>query len=145
MPFLTNVPLPQCLQHSSATRCLLALDHDRGCTRYLLKVKCLKSSEALDCLTISTAPLLTDCLPQTIGYKAMADKWVGNTPAELMRANADADGCFIELEMIRCLASLIAERAGWELVETTRAGVSYRAPDGSLLRFAPHNPVFIGH
>src|SRR4051812_29398046 len=42
MPFLTNVPLPQCLQHSSATRFLLALDHDRGCTRYLLEVKCLR-------------------------------------------------------------------------------------------------------
>src|SRR3954453_4054999 len=42
MPFLTNVPLPQCLQHSSATRCLLARDHDRGCTRYLLEVKCLR-------------------------------------------------------------------------------------------------------
>src|SRR4051812_30374189 len=41
MPFLTNVPLPQCLQHSSATRRLLARDHDRGCTRYLLEVKCL--------------------------------------------------------------------------------------------------------
>src|SRR4051812_18595483 len=41
MPFLTNVPLPQCLQHSSATRCLLARDHDRGCMRHLLKVKCL--------------------------------------------------------------------------------------------------------
>src|SRR3954451_3437330 len=44
MPFLTNVPLPQCLQHSSATRCLLARDHDRGCTRYLLEVKCLAPS-----------------------------------------------------------------------------------------------------
>src|SRR3954452_23241305 len=43
MPFLTNVPLPQCLQHSSATRCLLARDHDRGCMRHLLEVKCLKS------------------------------------------------------------------------------------------------------
>src|SRR3954468_10753981 len=42
MPFLTNVPLPQCLQHSSATRRLLARDHDRGCTRYLLEVKCLR-------------------------------------------------------------------------------------------------------
>src|SRR3954452_14284258 len=41
MPFLTNVPLPQCLQHSSATRRLLTLDHGRGCTRYLLEVKCL--------------------------------------------------------------------------------------------------------
>src|SRR4051812_28768740 len=41
MPFLTNVPLPQCLQHSSATRRLLARDHDRGCMRYLLEVKCL--------------------------------------------------------------------------------------------------------
>src|SRR3954451_19728873 len=41
MPFLTYDPLPQCLQHSSATRFLLALDHDRGCTRYLLEVKCL--------------------------------------------------------------------------------------------------------
>src|SRR3954453_15504172 len=41
MPFLTNVPLPQCLQHSSARRRLLARDHDRGCTRYLLEVKCL--------------------------------------------------------------------------------------------------------
>src|SRR3954447_2763416 len=43
MPFLTNDPLPQCLQRSSATRCLLARDHDRGCTRYLLEVKCLHS------------------------------------------------------------------------------------------------------
>src|SRR3954453_4422285 len=43
MPFLTYDPLPQCLQHSSATRFLLALDHDRGCTRYLLEVKCLPS------------------------------------------------------------------------------------------------------
>src|SRR4051795_8464193 len=42
MPFLTYDPLPQCLQHSSATRRLLALDHDRGCTRYLLEVKCLR-------------------------------------------------------------------------------------------------------
>src|SRR4051794_32615725 len=41
MPFLTNAPLPQCLQHSSATRRLLARDHDRGCIRYLLQVKCL--------------------------------------------------------------------------------------------------------
>src|SRR4051812_27141794 len=41
MPFLTNAPLPQCLQHSSATRRLLARDHDRGCMRHLLKVKCL--------------------------------------------------------------------------------------------------------
>src|SRR4051812_18025151 len=42
MPFLTNAPLPQCLQHSSATPCLLARDHDRGCMRYLLEVKCLQ-------------------------------------------------------------------------------------------------------
>src|SRR3954449_13326669 len=42
MPFLTYDPLPQCLQHSSATRFLLALDHDRGCTRYLLEAKCLE-------------------------------------------------------------------------------------------------------
>src|SRR4051794_16595691 len=41
MPFLTNAPLPQCLQHSSATRRLLARDHDRGCMRHLLEVKCL--------------------------------------------------------------------------------------------------------
>src|SRR3954464_5377207 len=46
MPFLTNVPLPQCLQHSSATRCLLARDHDRGCMRHLLEVKCLDFSSS---------------------------------------------------------------------------------------------------
>src|SRR3954447_20814535 len=46
MPFLTYDPLPQCLQHSSATRFLLALDHDRGCTRYLLEVKCLDHGTA---------------------------------------------------------------------------------------------------
>src|SRR4051812_34862092 len=41
MPFLTNDPLPQCLQHNSATGGLLGRDHARGCRRYLLKVKCL--------------------------------------------------------------------------------------------------------
>src|SRR3954454_23079079 len=42
MPFLTNDPLPQCLQHNSATGGLLGRDHARGCRRYLLKVKCLR-------------------------------------------------------------------------------------------------------
>src|SRR4051794_12776295 len=60
MPFLTNVPLPQCLQRSSATRCLLARDHDRGCTRYLLEVKCLALSKHIFVIQTSTvSPLAT--------------------------------------------------------------------------------------
>src|SRR3954471_10775926 len=62
MPFLMNVPLPQCLQHSSATRCLLARDHDRGCMRHLLEVKCLENFRttyfcaAIDCYKVLCDP-----------------------------------------------------------------------------------------
>src|SRR3954454_12074773 len=48
MLFLTNDPLPQCLQHNSATGGLLGWDHARGCRRYLLKVKCLKFAAAVE-------------------------------------------------------------------------------------------------
>src|SRR3954447_10957435 len=61
MPFLTYDPLPQCLQHSSATRFLLALDHDRGCTRYLLEVKCLIAENATEHLVLE---LFKRCLEE---------------------------------------------------------------------------------
>src|SRR4029453_11093889 len=41
MAFLTNDPLPQCLQTSSVTPLLLAQGHPRGNGRYLSNVKCL--------------------------------------------------------------------------------------------------------
>src|SRR5689334_1548269 len=41
MPFLTNDPLPQCLQPSPLTPLLLARGHQRGSRRYLSDVKCL--------------------------------------------------------------------------------------------------------
>src|SRR3954454_17185588 len=63
MPFLTNAPLPQCLQHSSATRRLLARDHDRGCMRHLLKVKCLELNTELGTVCSSPlSPLFQYCL-----------------------------------------------------------------------------------
>src|SRR5215217_6050227 len=43
MPFLTNDPLPQCLQTSSAMAHLLAQGHRRGSRRYLSDVKCLRT------------------------------------------------------------------------------------------------------
>src|SRR4051794_27204601 len=42
MPFLTNDPLPQCLQLSPLTPLLLARGHQRGSRRYLSNVKCLR-------------------------------------------------------------------------------------------------------
>src|SRR3954452_21541464 len=62
MPFLTNDPLPQCLQHNSATGGLLGRDHARGCRRYLLKVKCLENFRttyfcaAIDCYKVLCDP-----------------------------------------------------------------------------------------
>src|SRR4051812_36925120 len=41
MPFLTNAPLPQCLQPSPLTPPLLVQDHQRGSRPYLSRVKCL--------------------------------------------------------------------------------------------------------
>src|SRR3954465_374745 len=41
MPFLTNDPLPQCLQTSSDIALSPPIGNRRGCGRYLLKVKCL--------------------------------------------------------------------------------------------------------
>src|SRR4051794_1380926 len=41
MPFLTNDPLPQCLQPSPLTPLLLDQGHRRGSRRYLSNVKCL--------------------------------------------------------------------------------------------------------
>src|SRR5215208_4617412 len=41
MPFLTNDPLPQCLQPSPLTPLLLAQGHQRGSKRHLSNVKCL--------------------------------------------------------------------------------------------------------
>src|SRR4051794_11813639 len=43
MPFLTNDPLPQCLQPSPLTPLLLAQGHQRGSRRHLSNVKCLKA------------------------------------------------------------------------------------------------------
>src|ERR671913_105671 len=42
MPFLTNDPLPQCLQPGPLTPLLLALGHQRGGRCYLSKIKCLR-------------------------------------------------------------------------------------------------------
>src|SRR3954464_11423517 len=42
MPFLTNDPLPQCLQPSPLTPLLLAQGHQRGSRRHLSNVKCLR-------------------------------------------------------------------------------------------------------
>src|SRR3954453_1895070 len=44
MPFLTNDPLPQCLQLSPLTPLLLAQGHQRGSRRHLSNVKCLTFS-----------------------------------------------------------------------------------------------------
>src|SRR5690349_6610395 len=41
MPFLTNDPLPQCLQTSSDIALSPPIGNKRGCGRYLLEVKCL--------------------------------------------------------------------------------------------------------
>src|SRR4051812_25863517 len=41
MPFLTNDPLPQCLQPSPLTPLLLDQGHQRGSRRHLSNVKCL--------------------------------------------------------------------------------------------------------
>src|SRR4051794_30051532 len=41
MPFLTNDPLPQCLQTSSDIALSPPIGNRRGCGRYLLEVKCL--------------------------------------------------------------------------------------------------------
>src|SRR5690349_10046430 len=41
MPFLTNDPLPQCLQASSDIALSPPIGNKRGCGRYLLEVKCL--------------------------------------------------------------------------------------------------------
>src|SRR3954454_8348671 len=42
MPFLTNDPLPQCLQTSSDIALSPPIGNRRGCGRYLLEVKCLE-------------------------------------------------------------------------------------------------------
>src|SRR3954451_18658367 len=46
MPFLTNDPLPQCLQTSSDIALSPPIGNRRGCGRYLLKVKCLPFSSS---------------------------------------------------------------------------------------------------
>src|SRR4051795_6663899 len=52
MPFLTNDPLPQCLQPSPLTPLLLDQGHRRGSRRYLSNVKCLQKgfSHHHDCM-----------------------------------------------------------------------------------------------
>src|SRR4051794_22064918 len=95
MPFLTNVPLPQCLQHGSATRRLLARDHDRGCMRYLLKVKCLCAWRYLNrtlsgmllvvtaaaCLgRVALLPLASSTPAPTVGEPAIL---IGDVPPDL--------------------------------------------------------------
>src|SRR3954462_15333068 len=46
MPFLTNDPLPQCLQTSSDIALSPPIGNRRGCGRYLLEVKCLRTRMA---------------------------------------------------------------------------------------------------
>src|SRR5690242_6973432 len=48
MPFLTNDPLPQCLQTSSDIALSPPIGNRRGCGRYLLEVKCLKVRGPVD-------------------------------------------------------------------------------------------------
>src|SRR5690349_3570397 len=47
MPFLTNDPLPQCLQTSSDIALSPPIGNKRGCGRYLLEVKCLVDGRLL--------------------------------------------------------------------------------------------------
>ena len=47
MTFLTNDPLPQCLQTSSDIALSPPIGNKRGCGRYLLEVKCL-GAQAID-------------------------------------------------------------------------------------------------
>src|SRR3954452_23514078 len=68
MPFLTNAPLPQCLQHSSATRRLLARDHDRGCMRHLLEVKCLPHQTGKAIQTCQLDCQARSCVSKTARY-----------------------------------------------------------------------------
>src|SRR5689334_17329638 len=48
MPFLTNDPLPQCLQASSDIALSPPIGNKRGCGRYLLEVKCLQRDRSAD-------------------------------------------------------------------------------------------------
>src|SRR3954447_12576338 len=62
MPFLTNDPLPQCLQPSPLTPLLLDQGHRRGSRRYLSNVKCLHDFRAREVVgragLVARAPLL---------------------------------------------------------------------------------------
>src|SRR3954465_13317562 len=87
MPFLTNAPLPQCLQHSSATRRLLARDHDRGCMRHLLEVKCLTVYPSLRVVLLGTHHA-KDMVDPAMGFVAPAMYWYGWTATAALGALA---------------------------------------------------------
>src|SRR3954453_11995282 len=89
MPFLTNDPLPQCLQTSSDIALSPPIGNRRGCGRYLLEVKCLLEryhhklfeqmipvSEALNQAQMAQKDIFSfdPAAPGALAYRALADK-----------------------------------------------------------------------